>query len=421
MIKTIRVIHLIDHAPAYSVYADSPRPQNNWNTASGDWVGIWGSDWADQIGLKLTDVLSNIVYEVWQPDERSDKVYQAILSDKVVHKNFPATKKSYRLGLKRATYLHSRSMLCELEKYSRDNTTILIVPFFLNPFVRKLGKMGIPILYQDLGLPQLFYGNSLPTQNPIIRIHRLLCRIQKHRFIKDAAYLVISKFLREGRRVLLEESEAKVFETLVGVDLEIYKPLDRLQSKQQLGIDSDQKVLFSSSRLTSLKQIDKLILSLADSAGLNFKLFISGHGEREYENYLLNLIEKLELKNHVFLIGYVPNELLITYYGAADVFINPTGYDGGPISAWKAMAMDIPIINTDIGNVYSFLKDSNAGVILDRNDYTLWPEVLKEVILDRRKINTPNLDEVRSLLNWTNIAQEYSLIFKEILQRENYV
>lgn len=415
-IKKIKIIHLIDHPPAYSEYSNMSRPRHNWNTKGGQWVGIWGYDWADQIGIEISNNSNNIDYEVWQPDLRADKVYQARLSDKVIHKSFPATRSVYRLGFKRMTYFDSEILLYELLNYPKEDPVILICPLCFSPFTIKLQSLEMPIIFQDLGLPEKFYGNQSTTWNPIVAFHRQLVRRRKNGFLQNIQFVIISKYLKAGLRFMEGETNSKVFQTLVGVNLDIYKPLDRILAKKSLGLDPDLKVFLSSSRLTGLKQIDKLILSLEDCAGLNFKLFISGHGTREYEDYLIRLIRKLGLEKNISLIGYVSNQQLVNYYGAADIFVNPTSYDGGPMSAWKAMAMNVPVINTNVGNVYGFLEQSQAGIILDKDDYSTWSVVFRDVIEGRIKVGTPNLRKVRLELNWSTISQEYTNIFYQVLQ-----
>ena len=60
-----KIINILYHPPAYEAYINQPRPEINWDTPDGNWVGIWGYDWPDVIGnevLKLTDELE---YDVW--------------------------------------------------------------------------------------------------------------------------------------------------------------------------------------------------------------------------------------------------------------------------------------------------------------------------------------------------------------------
>jgi len=48
-----KIIHIMNHPPAYEEYADKPRPAINWDTPNGSWVGIWGYDWSDQLASEI--------------------------------------------------------------------------------------------------------------------------------------------------------------------------------------------------------------------------------------------------------------------------------------------------------------------------------------------------------------------------------
>ena len=50
MLKKTKIINIMSDPPPYDLYAGEPRPEINWNTTNGSWVGIWGYDWGDQIG-----------------------------------------------------------------------------------------------------------------------------------------------------------------------------------------------------------------------------------------------------------------------------------------------------------------------------------------------------------------------------------
>jgi hypothetical protein len=56
MSPKVKVIHVMNHPPAYEEYSDMPRPHWNWNTPDGSWVGIWGYDWSDLLAIEVRKV-----------------------------------------------------------------------------------------------------------------------------------------------------------------------------------------------------------------------------------------------------------------------------------------------------------------------------------------------------------------------------
>ena len=82
----------MSHPPAYDSYIGYPKPEINWDTTNGSWVGIGGGkyDWGDQIGNDVLHENDEFEFEVWQPDLRADKVYQHKFDNGLIHKLFPA-------------------------------------------------------------------------------------------------------------------------------------------------------------------------------------------------------------------------------------------------------------------------------------------------------------------------------------------
>jgi hypothetical protein len=85
----LKVINIVNHPPAYEGHRDRPRPKINWDTPNGSWVGIWGYEWHDIIGNNTLSVADDIEYEVWQPDQRADRIYQHTFETGLVHKIIP--------------------------------------------------------------------------------------------------------------------------------------------------------------------------------------------------------------------------------------------------------------------------------------------------------------------------------------------
>ena len=106
----MKIISILPHPPAYDLYKNEPRPRINWDTPAGDWVGIWGYDWADQIGNEILKRTDKFKYEVWQPDLRADKIYSHTFESGLKHKLFPAEKKIVFNGYKFISEIYSKNI-----------------------------------------------------------------------------------------------------------------------------------------------------------------------------------------------------------------------------------------------------------------------------------------------------------------------
>ena len=147
-----KIISIMNHPPAYDWYADRPRPAANWNTPAGQWVGIWGYEWPDQLGKAVCAETGEFDYEIWQPDLRADKIYESALEDGLVHKQFPAVGKKNLYGMKRIATLSSLAIIDELRRQQKNKKVLLHLHGDPLSFREVLGSFKeFPIILSYLG------------------------------------------------------------------------------------------------------------------------------------------------------------------------------------------------------------------------------------------------------------------------------
>jgi len=410
-----KIIHIINHPPAYEEYEDKPRPKWNWDTPSGSWVGIWGYDWADQICTELSKITDEFIFEVWQPDLRADKIYTAIISDRVKHLAFPCKEYYAYKGFKKIKEYFSEKMVKKIIEYQSSPLKILIVTNLdKNKLNNEIRKTNLPMIFSFLGLPDNLYKTNF-TWNPVKFLSRYANNVNQSTFLRKISYVQIGDYLPRGLNRIKKLTDAEIITSMIGVNQEYYKKVTKEKARELLKINSNDKILFTSSRLVDIKQIDKLIQVCANIADLEFKLIVSGHGTKQYEEYLNSVADEFKIKNKIIFIGYQDEQSLIQYYCAADLFINVSNNDGGPMSAWKALALEIPVMNTDVGNVYHFLASQNAGIIVPKDNYIEWEKVLREFLTNKRIPKIVDNSVIEELLSWYKISSRNIMKYKSII------
>ena len=94
----------------------------------------------------------------------------------------------------------------------------------------------------------------------------------------------------------------------------------------------------------------------------NTKLLILGQGPLEKETQ--NLINELNLENHVFLLGFKDNPF--DYLKLSDVFVFSSIFEGFGNVLVEAMACELPIISTSCPSGPSEILDNNKyGILVD--------------------------------------------------------
>ncbi len=165
-----------------------------------------------------------------------------------------------------------------------------------------------------------------------------------------------------------------------GTDVERFTPsTDRQAVRRRLDLPPHRRLLLSIRRLCPRMGLDNLITAMPAVIARHpdMLLLIGGHGpERER---LERLIRELHLENSVRLIGFLPDDLLASYYQAADLFVLPTAaLEGFGLVTTEALACGTPVIGTHVGATPEILQHVNPRWIVPGTS----PEALAGAILN---------------------------------------
>ena len=405
--NTLKVIHIMNHPPDYESYANKPRPPVNWDTPEGSWVGIWGYDWADLLGKNIMLQDPRIRYEVWQPELRARKIYSHTFEEGWTHKQFPAQTKTFYNGLKKSEYIIS-PQLPDLIENSLDGETMFILPmpnsFLIRAVIERFKDRKILCnCLGDLTLPLLhFWKFKKNIFSKINSIHNHFAYKRVLPYI-DGVSLINHNRLEKFQTLY----DGRLWIVPMGVDFDFWKPLDKIKCRGLLNLPEDKMILFSASRLNDLKQVAKTIDILNKLSGqFDFLYIVSGHGTRDYEDYLRAKAEPLLQKDMIRFTGYVTDDDLLNYYNASDVFLLTSLSEGSPVSVQKAFACDVPVFSTNVGYTAELMQKYHVGTIVPRTDYASW-EVSLEGILHGNIPEIYGREKASTVFSWPNVAQKF--------------
>jgi len=181
--------------------------------------------------------------------------------------------------------------------------------------------------------------------------------------------------------------------------------------------DVRKRQIVSTARITPTKGIHDLITAfyIANKRVTpKWRLIIVGPIEdRQYYEYLQNLIKKFDLKNYVSITGKISDEELAHIYAESSIFVLPSYQEGFSIARVEALACGLPVVTTETGGSEVV---RGVGIIVRPGDVYGLARALKELMSNdelRRKLGKLALDKARAL-TWRSIAKRIARIIENL-------
>jgi teichuronic acid biosynthesis glycosyltransferase TuaC len=178
-----------------------------------------------------------------------------------------------------------------------------------------------------------------------------------------------------------------------GLDLEVFRPLPRFESRGKLGLPQDKRlVLFAASTIENPRKRFKLAKAAVEL-----------------------LKERHDIE--IVVANKVEHSMIPVYMSACDVLLLTSTHEGSPNVVKEALACDLPVVSVDVGDVRERLeKIGGCGVCRDDTPESI-AAVLEGVLESKRRVHTrhavTDLDE-------KNITRMVIETYKRALGKRSY-
>jgi len=297
-----------------------------------------------------------------------------------------------------------------LENYWKDNGLqydIVFSHYWLSALVGKYlqQKWQIPYLtmYHTLGAVKNAIG--IGEGEPALRI------VSEKDTVRDCQRIIVAT--EKEKQDLVRFYSAlpdKVGVVPCGVNMELFKPVDKMSARHKLGL-TDEIILLFVGRVDPLKGIDQLLKAMPlmkNHDGL--RLIIIGGDERseaEVEK-LQKLSQELHIQGSVTFQGLIKQDRLPYFYSAADVCVVPSYYESFGLVPLESLACGTPVVATDVGDLKNIIRQGETGyVIADNAPGNIAASIAS--ILSKPPRDTESTLAIRasvSRFNWANIAED---------------
>ncbi len=235
------------------------------------------------------------------------------------------------------------------------------------------GLSGIPFSFtahaKDIYLKELNPGNLLKKK------------------MQRAEFLVTCTGANEEHLQKLAPQGTIIHRIYHGLDTGLFATSHSESEEDQ---DKTVPILLSVGRLVEKKGFEFLLKAcqILHSRGHQFRCQLVGGGDEAYKNKLALLIKELNIEAIVDLHGAVTQEELRDIYGQATIFALPClvvdngDRDGIPNVLVEAMAMQIPVVSTDISGIPELIDHNLNGLLVPEKNETAMADAIEKLLLD---------------------------------------
>jgi len=270
------------------------------------------------------------------------------------------------------------------------------------------------IMFHTIGAVKNSLG--IGEDEPLLRIE------SEKQLMQDCDRIVAST---EREKETLRRDSAVPYEKVAvipcGVNLDLFRPVNRADARLQIGVPSGKIVLYAG-RIERIKGLDRLVKALRLVNNVpDLKLLIVGGdaSSRAEIDRLKSLARELGIGDKIDFHESVPQENLPAYYNAADVFVLPSYYESFGMAALEAMACGTPIVATPVGDWEHIIRNGLNGYTVPDNSPPHLAQALS-LALSGPAFAPPA--EIRSTVagfGWEHIAEMTLKVCTKLILRES--
>ena len=184
--------------------------------------------------------------------------------------------------------------------------------------------------------------------------------------------------------------------------------------RRELGLDETARLLLFCGTLDERKGLPELTVAWHEFAAAypDWQLVMVGRATEQH------LAERLKEKGHgrVIFTGHVPQQQVLSYFQAADAYIQPSRLEGLANATMEAAAVGLPIITTDTCGQREVIQSGVNGWLVAPENPSALLAALQELAADEaraQKYGQAARDTIKQDFNPTTQAQELAGILRQ--------
>jgi len=232
-------------------------------------------------------------------------------------------------------------------------------PFLLGVTARRLARsQGRPLVFTYHTRYEK-YAHYVPLPEPLVA--SLAVRLASR--FAGSADLVIAPSARIAESLADLGVRAPIAVVPTGVPLDLFRPGDRGEARQRLGLDLDAPLCLYVGRLDREKSVERVIDAFGSIALVvpGARLLLVGQGS--HEPTLRRLAGASPARSAIRFAGSVAREELPPYYQAADLFLFASETETQGLVLAEAHACGLPAVAVRASGVDEVVRDGETGLL----------------------------------------------------------
>lgn len=278
-------------------------------------------------------------------------------------------------------------------------------------------------LAQDLKLPHVVTFHTLSLIKMQSRVGEVepLQRQRVERELLASAHCIVafSPHERSAMVQLYNADAARIKLVPSGVDLSLFRPLDPVAARKQLGLNGE-KVLLYVGRVEPLKGLELLVRTAAhlETCEELRVLVVGGDPNKDQEiNRLRHLAQELKVDGVFDFVGRVDQKDLPLYYNAADVCVFPSYYESFGLAALESMACGTPVVASRVGGLPTIIQHGHTGYLKSWRCPEAFANTLEMILSSSGLQRSMGLAARRraECMGWEKVATKIASVYESLV------
>lgn len=275
--------------------------------------------------------------------------------------------------------------------------------------------------YHSLGAVKYKAVNTIPL------IAKTRLDVEK-RVLETAERIVATSPQEKEHMWSLVSSKGYIDIIPCGTDIHRYGTSNRQEARQLLGLGSETKVVLYVGRFDQRKGIETLVRAMGRSqlrGKADVKLIVGG-GSRPGQSdgmereRIESIVDELGMRDFTIFPGRLGDDVLPTYYAAADVCVVPSHYEPFGLVAIEAMASGTPVVASDVGGLQFTVVPEQTGLLAPPKDDAAFAIAIDRILLNaayRDQLGQAARKRVETHFSWEGVANQLSELYVELLRQ----